>query len=677
MTERFGNFEILRRLAAGGMAEVLLAKQRSLGGFERLVCLKRILPHLSAQEDFLRMFQDEARIAANLVHPNIAQIYDIGEQEERYYIAMEYVRGEDVRRIYNQEVTRGQTIPRQMAALMVMGAAAGLDYAHRQTGLDGSPLGIVHRDISPQNIVVTYDGHAKIVDFGVAKAAGKLNQTRSGVLKGKYSYMSPEQASGDPVDGRTDIFALGITLYETTTGVRLFKRENELETLHAVIACNVTPPSQLVPRYDKDFEAIVLRALAYDADHRYQTAGELEQDLERYLLGHGYPTSASHLAAYMQDLFAEKLADEALFGGPPWHEPPAALAPDRTIADTPAARGPSAPDTPSVPPHAPGPDAPVQPDGLSKAAPPMAETSAGDDWPTRVDTDEQTLADGSVEAPVAAWTEEPTVALDAPDAPDAPRPPTELAATALGEELTITPAEQTPPTGRAETERIAPTGPLSRRDRWPRVGLGLMVAGLAAGLAYGLLREGDKGPAAADGSRAPLATEGTVLETQPVATPILAPDDADGPGADEAGKRPPPGRALLSVHAPVAMDVLLGNVRLGTTPLEHIVVEPGNLRLKLINRAAGSISRHHIHLGANTSGEVRFPDALGQLFVTAKPWAWVQHGDDVAQETPAHYNLYEGDYTFVLECPDGRRRIETVHVQSGQDSHVALNCGPT
>ena len=321
MGERFGNYEIIRRLATGGMAEVLLAKQHGMGGFERLVCLKRILPHLSRQEDFLKMFQDEARIAANLMHPNIAQIYDIAQEGDDFYISMEYVRGEDLRRVYNQEVARGQTIPPNIAAHVAMGAAAGLDYAHRQTTLDGQPLGLVHRDISPQNIVVAYDGHVKLIDFGVAKAAGKLIQTRSGVLKGKYSYMSPEQASGDPLDGRTDVFALGITLYEITTGTRLFKRENELETLHAVIACNVPPPSQVVPHYDPALEAIIMKALAYDADDRFITAGEMEHALEEYLIQAGHPTSASNLATYMHELFAEKMADEALFGGPPWSEP--------------------------------------------------------------------------------------------------------------------------------------------------------------------------------------------------------------------------------------------------------------------------------------------------------------------------------------------------------------------
>lgn len=315
MTQRFGNYEIIRKIAAGGMAEVFLAKHTGLGGFERLVCIKKILPHLGEQEEFIKMFQDEARIAANVIHPNIAQIYDIGEVDDSYYIAMEYVRGEDLRRVYNQEVSRGRAMPGEQAAQIIMYGAGGLDHAHRQSSIDGRPLGIVHRDISPQNVLISYDGHVKVVDFGVAKASGKLAETRAGVLKGKYSYMSPEQASGDPIDGRTDVFALGITLYEVTTGTRLFKRESEIETLHAVIDCDVKAPRDVNPSYDPDLEAIVLKALRKDPNDRFPTAGDMERALERYLIERGYPTGASSLADYMHDLFAEKLADDMLFGG--------------------------------------------------------------------------------------------------------------------------------------------------------------------------------------------------------------------------------------------------------------------------------------------------------------------------------------------------------------------------
>ena len=320
MPEKFGNYAILRKIATGGMAGVYLAKHSGVGGFERLVCIKRILPHLGEQEDFVKMFMDEARIAANLLHPNIAQIYEIDCIDGDYFIAMEYVHGQDVRKIYNQEVTRGQAMGQEPGARIIAGAASGLDYAHQQSNLDGQALNIVHRDISPQNILVTYHGYVKLVDFGVAKAAGKMAETRSGVLKGKYSYMSPEQAMGDQVDARTDIFALGITLYEVTTGTRLFKKETDLETLHAVIECDVTHPSEIIHDYDRHLEAIILKALAKDRDDRYDTAGQMAEELEGFLSRRKYPPGAGRLAEYMQDLFADTLADEALFGGRLWEE---------------------------------------------------------------------------------------------------------------------------------------------------------------------------------------------------------------------------------------------------------------------------------------------------------------------------------------------------------------------
>ncbi len=320
MTKSIGKYEIIKKLGAGGMAEIFLARQTGVGGFSRLVCIKRILSHLGERKDFVDMFWDEAQIAAQLNHPNIVQVYDVEQDSESIYIIMEYIRGEDLRRVYNQEVHRGHVIPPTIAAHVGMTVASGLDFAHRQTGSNGEPLGIVHRDISPQNVIISYEGYIKLVDFGVAKAYNKVAQTKSGVLKGKYSYMSPEQATGDKVDGRSDVFALGITLYEVTTGTRLFKKASEVDTLNAVVACEVTPPSQVLPQYDTDLEAILMRALKRDPDQRYQTAGEMEADLENYLHRRGRSTSAATLAEYMHDLFADKLADEALFGGSPWDE---------------------------------------------------------------------------------------------------------------------------------------------------------------------------------------------------------------------------------------------------------------------------------------------------------------------------------------------------------------------
>ena len=628
MGERFGNYEVIRRLAQGGMAEVLLAKQRGMGGFERLVCLKRILPHLSTQEDFLKMFQDEARIAANLIHPNIAQIYDIAQQDEDTYIAMEYVRGEDLRRVYNQEVARGTALPLNIAAQVMMGAAAGLDYAHRQTTLDGKPLGIVHRDISPQNIVVTYDGHVKLIDFGVAKAAGKLIETRSGVLKGKYSYMSPEQASGDPVDGRTDIFAMGITLYEITTGTRLFKRDNELETLHAVIACNVTPPSRVVPNYDADLEAIVLRALAYNADNRYTTAGEMERALERYLLEHGHATSASNLAQYMHDLFAEKLADEALFGGPPWaepatssrlvaakrsgtvlaHPPQVEQLIDQTLVEEAAPR-------PPPPPKARRPDAPV------------------DDWDTDDEPEERTLS-AFQPSPMQEPLPEPEPEPAAPEPePAAPEP--------AAVEVAAGPVQ--PLIADAGSYR----GPPPPASLWPRLVLGIVVFS-AVGAGVGWWHH---------------------HRTQQLAVQQIPP-----PQVNDSAPPPSDGRAYLSITAPIPLEVTLGNRYIGDTPVRNLPMEVGTYRIKLESKSEGLTLRRTVKVEAGTPALVEIMPHKGILAVTAKPWAWVQLGMRPPAETPVQLELIEGEYSVQFECPDGKRKSARVSVTAGNTVSAGVSC---
>ncbi|MCA9554474.1 MAG: serine/threonine protein kinase, partial [Myxococcales bacterium] len=251
LTERlprdFGKYRLEKRIATGGMAEVFLAHR--LDEPLKPLVIKRILPHLIKSGDFVQMFLDEARIAAQLSHPNVVGILDIGQVEGTYYLAMEYVHGEDIRRIYNRAYKLQRSLPLSHSIRVIADAALGLGHAHKLTDLAGQPLGLVHRDVSPQNILVTYDGEAKVVDFGIAKAANKVAETRAGVLKGKYSYMSPEQALGEGIDHRTDIFALGIILYETTTGTRLFKRENELATLQAIIKCEYLPPSQALQNY--------------------------------------------------------------------------------------------------------------------------------------------------------------------------------------------------------------------------------------------------------------------------------------------------------------------------------------------------------------------------------------------------------------------------------------------
>jgi serine/threonine-protein kinase len=291
------------------MAEIFLAKQGSASfeGFERFIVIKRILPNLSENEDFVRMFLDEARLAAQLNHPNIVQIYDIGAVSGQYFIAMEYLSGRDCRRLMKKAAKRGELVPLHFALQVVHGVCEGLEYAHDRTDGSGRPLNVVHRDVSPQNVHVTHDGAVKLLDFGIAKASSQMMETRAGVLKGKYSYMSPEQATGARVDRRSDIFSLGILLFEMSTGRRLFKSENEMQTLRAVIEGNIPHPSSIIAGYPPDLDAIVMRALQRPLHDRYQTCRELQGDIEAFMASRGFPQTPARLGAYVKDLTQDEV----------------------------------------------------------------------------------------------------------------------------------------------------------------------------------------------------------------------------------------------------------------------------------------------------------------------------------------------------------------------------------
>jgi serine/threonine protein kinase len=228
MTQTFGNYQLVKKLATGGMAEVWLAKQTGIEGFNRHVVVKRILPHLAEDPEFVHMFLNEAKIASRFNHPNIAQIYDLGEHGEQYFIAMEFIHGEDLGRVMRRAWSTGQWIARHISLRIVADSCQGLYYAHTRLDERGQPLRVVHRDISPQNILISFDGAVKVVDFGIAKASDQVSNTKSGAIKGKFAYMAPEQAAGKPLDARSDIFALGLVLYELITGVRPLKRDSEL-----------------------------------------------------------------------------------------------------------------------------------------------------------------------------------------------------------------------------------------------------------------------------------------------------------------------------------------------------------------------------------------------------------------------------------------------------------------
>ncbi|MBI5549581.1 MAG: PEGA domain-containing protein [Deltaproteobacteria bacterium] len=318
--EAFGPYDLIEKIATGGMAEIFLARKAGVEGFEKLLVLKRILPHLAESQEFVEMFLHEARVAVRLNHPNVVQIFDLGKEAGAYFIAMEYIHGEDVRRVWRQSEAQQKLIPVPLVCRIVMDAAAGLDYAHKKTDAAGAPLHIVHRDVSPQNILVSFQGAVKVVDFGIAKAADQASQTRAGVLKGKYSYMSPEQAAGAEIDQRTDQFALGVVLWELLAARRLFKRGSDMQTLAAVTECKVPAPNEVDSRVPAELGAIVLKATAKEPQQRFGDLHELQMALEEWLLATRQASSPSHLAAYMAELYAERLSRERAEGMPVFGE---------------------------------------------------------------------------------------------------------------------------------------------------------------------------------------------------------------------------------------------------------------------------------------------------------------------------------------------------------------------
>ena len=300
MARPFGPYNLLERIGVGGTAEVFEAVQRDGGS---RVAIKRILTDAAADEEFISLFHDECAIAGQLEHPHIARIYDVGEVEGSHYMAMEFVEGKPLRTLVDRAARHGRRLPIDVALYIICCVASGLDYAHRRGDPQGRPLGIVHRDVTPRNILVSYAGDIKLIDFGVAKAKGKLNRTQAGNIKGSLGYMAPEQVFGRGVDGRADVFSLGICLWECLTGKRLFEAENELVMLQQIRSQEIVAPSASQPGLPRELDGIVLKALAKDPQQRYATAANFAADLQTFARRHQQTADATTVQGFMAQLF--------------------------------------------------------------------------------------------------------------------------------------------------------------------------------------------------------------------------------------------------------------------------------------------------------------------------------------------------------------------------------------
>lgn len=308
--ETFGKYVLLEKLATGGMAEVFLARGGGADNIGKFVAMKRILPQFADSPEFIEMFKDEAKIAMNLSHSNIVSIYEFGVQSKQFFLVMDYVEGRNLRQIGNRLKKNSTHMSIDQMVYIIREVASGLDHAHRcLDGSTGKPLNITHRDISPQNIMISFEGEVKIVDFGIAKAESQIENTRAGTLKGKFGYMSPEQADGQNVDLRTDIFSLGIVLWELLANERLFVSNNEINTLRKIRECQVPSLRKLNPNVPQELETIIQKSLARDRNLRYQTAAAFHRDLSRFL-NRQYPDFSPHdFSIYIKTLFADEILE--------------------------------------------------------------------------------------------------------------------------------------------------------------------------------------------------------------------------------------------------------------------------------------------------------------------------------------------------------------------------------
>jgi serine/threonine-protein kinase len=302
-TVRLGQYELLLELASGGMGAVYVARQVGAGGFERLVAVKLLHPHLQAIHEYRDMLHDEAHLASVLRHPNVVPVIDVGEVDGGIFLVMEYVDSMSFAALVKRALDLGVRMPQRAVSRILIDSLTGLHAAHDAVDMHGRPLHVVHRDFSPQNIVVAVDGSSRLIDFGVAKARRRLTETQQGIVKGKYAYMSPEQAMGQPLDRRTDIFSGGILLWEALTGKRLFRAEDDTETLRLVLKGHIPRPSSVEPTVAPWLDTVVMRALARDRHARYQTAAEFAEALEAA----STPAPARDVAALLHAYCGDRL----------------------------------------------------------------------------------------------------------------------------------------------------------------------------------------------------------------------------------------------------------------------------------------------------------------------------------------------------------------------------------
>ena len=675
-------YEVLRSVARGGMGEVFLARQKGIAGFTREVVVKRIHANYADDPEFVKMFLQEARIAALLDHPNIVQIFELGKQQNNYFIVMEYVEGLSLSRLIRAV---GGPLPIPIAIQIACGVAEGLQFAHNKTHR-GAPLNLVHRDVSPPNILLSTAGSVKIADFGIAKVRWSVVQTQAGIVKGKYYYISPEQARGEAVDPRSDIYSMGLVLYEMTTGRRAYTFESDADALNAAAAGAITSPVAVMPDYPRDLERVVLRALALDPADRYGECHELQEDLTSFMVARSQVLSPAKLGQFVEGVMGgtsgirSEEADSTRKDGSPAGE--ATSVDNVAELQTFILRRVDGPPTLSE-----------EPTALIAREEPIDEV--GTEIPTAVL--ESSLAE--TREVVAADPTTETLLLPRPPYPTEDDEPTKL-------DTRLPPLDEAAARTPKRTQRVVHSG-ATPRFRVAHLGLLFAVAVVAGVVTRWALK-----PSARGGTTV-TAEAGALLRADAPALPdmyVAVPDLPlpDSPGADVVpafdlappdlplsrpehrrpvswgGHRPParpkrpvtpprrpitlPGEAtvVLSLTTDPPTEVYLGRRRLGKTPLTASV-PAGALDLRFRNRMQRLDASRTLQ-PRGTSLAVRFVFRRGTLVLALPPGRLVKLDGKLLGKTPRPpVDLYEGRHTIVvLDGPTKLRLRRRIVVPAGK-----------
>jgi serine/threonine protein kinase len=574
VTQQLGKYQLIRKLATGGMAEVFLAKAAGPMGFEKTLVVKRILPHLAEDPTFVEMFLGEAKLAAQLNHPNIVQIFDFGEADGEYFLAMEYIDGPNLRVLIKRARTAGVQLPTAICARLIAAACEGLAFAHDFSDpATGEPLGLIHRDISPDNVLVSRQGAVKVVDFGIAKAAGQSHKTQSGVIKGKLAYMPPEQVRARPLDRRVDVYALGVVLYELLTLHKPFDAASDAGTMQAILFEELTPAVQYRPDLSEPMQRILDRALAKDREKRYPDCLALAADLEEFILSVGKPVTAQQIV--------QLIAQVAPNTDAPMPTPQSGTA-----------RGGSGPKPSQTPVHTPAPsNAGTSPGPHS--APPAASTLQSADMVAPDDTEPQSLPTKTVPLTVPE-----AVATTEEDAPVVLPPPRRWPLAVLGAALLLvgggslwwqtnstptpvappeiaqpdppstTPPSTAPPTEPAATPPSAPIAETAPPSPAPTPPADPPASSPEPPKVAEVTPPADPQPPPAEAPK-------------PTPTPIRQPGKT--PGTLQVSKPKPVGRGTLAFRVRPFATVFINGKSQGQTPFDPVELPAGTYSVRFVN----------------------------------------------------------------------------------------------